>query len=223
MTPLRPISLVVWTLAAVHSAVSIPRIGLGSDHARALSPRQSSLPIVPSQCATTCDPVSSILEAPSCNPTLCCTPLFQSGYFNCLKCLEPSTNVTKQTFAKDQALLDALTITCSELGFSLPELTFPDQNASRILSTVSATQTSKASSISQITISSLPSSLSSSDSAPAISQKTVTSVPPQSSTPTTGGQTTASPSPTQNAAMHHDDGFGMMGLLGVLISAWTMF
>jgi hypothetical protein len=63
MTPLRFVSLAVWTLSAVHSVTSIPRLaGFSPRLALALNSRQSGLPAVPPQCVSTCEPVNTILE-----------------------------------------------------------------------------------------------------------------------------------------------------------------
>ncbi|KAJ7929112.1 hypothetical protein B0H13DRAFT_2181578 [Mycena leptocephala] len=175
MTPLRFVSLAVWTLSAVHSVTSIPRLaGFSPRLALALNSRQSGLPAVPPQCVSTCEPVNTILETNSCPPAECCTKSFQSEYFGCLKCVGLAANVTNAEWAQAQTLVDALTVACSIEGFTLPELTLPGQNPNRTLSTVSGSHTSKASAISQITLTALPSSLAPST---IISQKTVTEVP----------------------------------------------
>jgi len=222
MTPLRFISLAVWTLSAVHSVTSIPRLaGFSPRLALALNSRQSGLPEVPPQCVSTCDPVNTILETNSCPPAECCTKSFQSEYFGCLKCVGLAANVTNAEWAQPQALVDGLTVACSIEGFTLPELTFPGQNPNRTLSTVSGSHTSKASAISQITISALPSSLAPSTT---ISQKTVTEVPTPTS-PSSTGPSTQSPSPptNTNAAIPPSRGLDIaVGLVAVIVSALTM-
>ncbi|KAJ6510298.1 hypothetical protein C8R47DRAFT_1097490 [Mycena vitilis] len=230
MTTLRCMYLVFWALSAVHGVASVPRLAeLGSRtvNRRALSPRQSDVPIVPAKCAVTCDPVTDILQSePTCTPTVCCTTLFQSGYFNCFECLGPSgNNVTKADYAQPQVFLDDLTLECAAAGMELPELTFPGQNPNRTLS-LSGLPTSAFSTLSQSTVSSLPSSLSTPTSPP-ISQKTVTAAPSDSSSAAsrTGPSTVTSlpTNTTPNAAMRNMVGFEKaLGLLGFLAVAWTI-
>ncbi|KAJ7895992.1 hypothetical protein B0H14DRAFT_2679927 [Mycena olivaceomarginata] len=94
MTFLRSISLVGWTLSTIHSASGIPRLaGSGVRLGLALNSRQAGLPNAP-QCDSTCDPIGTILGAGSCPPTECCMPSFQSGYFDCVKCVGLATNAT---------------------------------------------------------------------------------------------------------------------------------
>ncbi|KAJ7667554.1 hypothetical protein DFH06DRAFT_221198 [Mycena polygramma] len=227
MTTLRCMSLVFWALSAVHGVASVPHLAeLGSRtvNRRALSPRQSDVPIVPAKCAVTCDPVTDILQSePTCTPAVCCTTLFQSGYFNCFECLGPSGNVTKADYAQPQVFLDDLTLECAAAGIKLPELTFPGQNPNRTLS-LSGLSTSGFSTLSQSTVSSLPSSLST---PPPISQKTVTAAPSDSSSaPSRAGPSTVTSLPTStppNAAMRSTGGVEKaLGLLSFLVVAWTM-
>ena len=83
-------------------------------------------------------------------------------------------------------LAAALTVACSQEGFSLPELTLPGQNPNRTLSTVSGAHISTRS-FSQITLSATPGT----PPAPTISQMTVTSVPPVPTLPPVGPPSSA--------------------------------
>ncbi|KAJ7727899.1 hypothetical protein B0H16DRAFT_246522 [Mycena metata] len=219
---LRSLPLILCALSAVHLVLGAtrPRLGLAGAHV----PRQINIPNPP-QCDSSCDPINTIAQQ-SCPITECCTPLFQSGYFECLKCVGIADNATTADFALAQTDLDDFTIACSKEGFALPELTLPGQNPNRTLATASGVSgvPSSAKSISQITVSSLPSGILNSNSLPAtstISQKTVTSVPTQSSPPSPAGPTTSA-STTPNAAVHHFTGLGM-AFLGVVVTAGMMF
>ncbi|KAK7048335.1 hypothetical protein R3P38DRAFT_2868739 [Favolaschia claudopus] len=160
--------------------------------------RRADLPNAP-QCETTCDPVEDILATMSCPPSQCCTPLFQSSYFNCLKCVGTATNATKADWAVAQADVDGLTIACSVQGFTLPELTLPTQDPNRTLSTASG---SRSASFSQITISSL--SVPSGAPPTTRSQQTVTELS-SSSQPPVQQSTANPPAPTtsQSGAVSH--------------------
>ncbi|KAJ7047861.1 hypothetical protein C8F04DRAFT_1060307 [Mycena alexandri] len=216
---LRSIPLILCALSAVHMVVggTRPRLGLAGAHVS----RQINIPSPP-QCDSSCDPINTIAQQ-SCPITECCTPLFQSGYFDCLKCVGIADNATTADFALAQTDLDDFTIACSKEGFALPELTLPGQNPNRTLATASGVPSSTKS-ISQITVSSLPSGILNSSSLPAtstISQKTVTSVPTQSSASSPPGPTTST---TPNSAVHHFGGLSMaMGFLGVAVTACMMF
>ncbi|KAJ7265902.1 hypothetical protein B0H12DRAFT_175720 [Mycena haematopus] len=220
MTFLRSISLLVWTLPAIHGVAGIPRIVGSSIHpGLALNRRQSS-PNAP-QCDSTCVPVETVIQN-SCPPSECCTQIFQEEYFDCLKCEGEASNATMADWAVAQGDVDGLTIACSHEGFPLPELTLPTQNPNRTLATVSSGgQTSSGSFLSQITISTLPGS---SGLAPSntIPQQTVTAL---SSQPSATQPSTAPPAPTTSpsAAMPRTGGFGLMiGLLGVVVAIWTV-
>ncbi|KAF7331697.1 hypothetical protein MKEN_00049500 [Mycena kentingensis (nom. inval.)] len=145
------------------------------------------VPQVPTQCEPTCNPINDILSTGTCQPSLCCTELFQAGYFQCLLCVGQAENATKAEFAQAQNLLDTLTVSCSKLGFPLPELTLPGQNSSRIIPTASGKIS--ASSVSQVTIESLPST-----NAPASTTRMLQTTISAPATQT--GETSANPSPS---------------------------
>ncbi|OAX36252.1 hypothetical protein K503DRAFT_318690 [Rhizopogon vinicolor AM-OR11-026] len=98
--------------------------------------RQSS---TPSQCTSTCDVVSSELNA-GCSPTACCTQSFETSYYDCLLCVGTADNATD--YSQAQTDLDELYTSCYDQGYTLQELTLPGQNPSRTLSTSSPVTTS---------------------------------------------------------------------------------
>ncbi|KAG0700082.1 hypothetical protein DFH29DRAFT_768551, partial [Suillus ampliporus] len=104
--------------------------------------RQSS-GTIPSQCASTCDPVNNEVNS-GCPITACCAQSFETSYYNCLLCVGTAMNATDYTQA--QADLDTLYVSCYDYGYTLQELTFPGQNPSRTLSTSLIVATSPASS-----------------------------------------------------------------------------
>ncbi|KAJ7067886.1 hypothetical protein C8F01DRAFT_1246445 [Mycena amicta] len=180
MAPLRLASPavigVLWVLLPIVSASAAdfgitarPRMGL------VLSGRQNSgVPEVPPECAATCNPINGILETGTCDPAQCCTPLFESGYFNCLLCVGKADNATTSDFAQAQSLVDNLIVACSKLGFVIPDLTLPGQNSSRIIPTASAGSAGSAlPRSSQIIVTALPSTIASSTH----SQVTISTLP----------------------------------------------
>ncbi|KAJ6627338.1 hypothetical protein B0H10DRAFT_1993999 [Mycena sp. CBHHK59/15] len=215
MTPSRSLWIAIGTLQAVRAVAGIPQL-VGSGRSLRLHGRQGGVPSVPPECESTCDPVNTILATNTCPPAECCTELFQSAYFNCLKCVGLALNATAADFAVAQQDVDLLTVSCFNFGFTLPELTLPGQNASRTLATSSRVSAS-ATHVSQITISALPSSLTAPSSLPAtISQKTVTTQP-MASTPTSQGPAATSGTGTNsNTAVHRsrvDIEIWMLGLV----------
>ncbi|KAJ6567380.1 hypothetical protein DFH09DRAFT_918771 [Mycena vulgaris] len=221
MALVRSICLILGALSAARTVASIPwpagnrslRLGL------ALVSRQSSISDVPPQCASSCDPIITILELPSCAPEQCCAGSFQLGYFNCLKCVGLAFNVTAAGFVQPQTLIDGALISCSKEGFPLPELTFPGQNPNRTLATLSGSHSAQ-STRSQITISALPSDVLATTSN-TISQKTVTALPtPSAAGPTTA--TTATPTQTSTgAAVSHIARLDMV-VLSLMVAGWMM-
>ncbi|KAJ7122926.1 hypothetical protein C8R44DRAFT_784934 [Mycena epipterygia] len=93
-----------------------------------------SLPVIPAACQTGCAPFTPFLSGAACPVTQCCTTIFEAGYFECFKCVGAATNATDYSTA--QEYVDVLTTSCTTEGFTLPELTFPGQNADRTLATV---------------------------------------------------------------------------------------
>ncbi|KAJ7163819.1 hypothetical protein C8R43DRAFT_254633 [Mycena crocata] len=217
MTLSQSVCFMIGALSAVHTVAGVPwpsksspRHGLGVFNSR----QAGGNPVVPPQCASTCDPINTILETNTCPPATCCSDLFQSGYFNCLKCVGLAANATVAEFAQAQTLLDGLTVACSKEGFSLPELTLPGQNSSRTLSTVSSGGR-VSTTLSQITISALP-SLTSGTPMPILSQKTVTA-PTFESTTSTGPAAPTTSTNSNDAAKHV---VYMTPVLASIIAGW---
>ncbi|KAF8841293.1 hypothetical protein BDN67DRAFT_1010723 [Paxillus ammoniavirescens] len=82
---------------------------------------------VPSQCTTTCAPVTNEISA-GCPTAACCTPTFEAAYYNCLECVGTAVNTTDYTLAQDD--LNALYMSCVDMGYDLPQLALPGQPAS---------------------------------------------------------------------------------------------
>jgi len=154
-------------------ALRIPR-------APSLQARQTStIPTIPTQCETTCDPVNTII-ASGCTPAQCyCTSSFELGLFSCFVCVGTATNITD--YSQEQKELDTLVQQCAANGVTLPELTFPG----------SSTSTPLTSSRQQTIITSLTATLSSPITSP-VSQITVTSlstnIPSPTSSKTSGAR-----------------------------------
>ncbi|KAJ7667522.1 hypothetical protein DFH06DRAFT_1322122 [Mycena polygramma] len=67
----------------------------------------------------------------SCPVTQCCSDAFESGYFECYKCVGTAMNVTDFTLA--QEYVDVVITSCKTEGFTLPVLTLPGQDPNRAL------------------------------------------------------------------------------------------
>jgi hypothetical protein len=102
-------------------SVSVVQIGYGT-----LGARQVSIPNAPPECKSICDPVNAViidsngvsacryLFIPSsliytiilqaCAPTACCTASFETGWFNCVKCV--ATPDPSVTYSAEQQVLD---------------------------------------------------------------------------------------------------------------------
>ncbi|KAH0839552.1 hypothetical protein J3R83DRAFT_441 [Lanmaoa asiatica] len=90
---------------------------------------------VPSQCASTCNPVFAprvgvtIPSLPAgCPVTACCTTTFETQYYNCLECVGMALNASNYATAQND--LNLLYTTCVDMGFVLPQLALPGQPAS---------------------------------------------------------------------------------------------
>ncbi|KAF9224407.1 hypothetical protein BS17DRAFT_766455 [Gyrodon lividus] len=82
---------------------------------------------VPSQCTSACNPVSNEVNV-GCPVAACCTPSFETAYYNCLECVGTALNATDYTTAQDD--LNSLYTTCVDMGYYLPQLALPGQSAS---------------------------------------------------------------------------------------------
>ncbi|KAJ6516386.1 hypothetical protein C8R45DRAFT_1087461 [Mycena sanguinolenta] len=212
MTLSRSLPFAVWTLSVIRSASSIPWTAGSSPHfGLALHKRQSGIPPVPSQCASTCDPVNVILQTDTCPPSTCCTTSFQMAYFQCLECVFAAANATTAAYAQGQTVLDNITVSCFADGFPLPELTLPGQNPNRSLSTSLGTQSSVKSN-SQITVSTL------SASPTTMPQRTVTALSTQPSATQPSSTSPSNPTTSPNAAMSHSGRFDtVIGLISAML------
>ncbi|KAG2151714.1 hypothetical protein BD769DRAFT_1002 [Suillus cothurnatus] len=151
------IYLVVLSMAATLVS-SRPSASYLTQSFRALSgPLYKRQGPTPSQCTPSCDPVQGEIND-GCPITACCTQAFETSYYNCLLCLGTADNTTDYTTS--QADINDLYATCYERGYSLPELTFPGQNPSSILSTSSYTITSTVTGTSPASVSSPPTTVS---------------------------------------------------------------
>ncbi|KAF8414959.1 hypothetical protein L210DRAFT_691177 [Boletus edulis BED1] len=84
----------------------------------------SLLSPIPSQCTSTCGPVSNEVSL-GCPVTACCTTTFETQYYNCLECVGMALNVAN--FSAAQNSLNLLYTTCVDMGFVLPRLELPGQ------------------------------------------------------------------------------------------------
>jgi len=152
-----------------------------------LSARQGTV-TVPPQCIANCNPVNALIAA-QCSPQQCCTGTFETEYYNCLLCVGQAANVTDYSTA--QGLLTEFEQACQSEGLDIPTLFLPGQGSSLGSATSSkpagstrpptstrppassASQnnntSTSSSSVSEITVLSIPPS--------PISQQTVTSIP----------------------------------------------
>ncbi|KAJ7590833.1 hypothetical protein C8J56DRAFT_1047079 [Mycena floridula] len=98
--------------------------------------RQNSIPNVPPQCQSSCNPANAIIDETTqgCIATNCCTTSFETDYFNCFLCVGKAANLTDWT--QPQAYVDGLVIQCSISGLPIPEKTFPGQDPNRTIATL---------------------------------------------------------------------------------------
>ncbi|EDR05008.1 uncharacterized protein LACBIDRAFT_294917 [Laccaria bicolor S238N-H82] len=162
-----------------------------------LEARQTStVPSVPSQCESVCDPVNTVLES-GCTPSQCyCTTSFESGIYDCFVCVGTATNTTDYT--QEQQELDTIVQLCAANGVTLPELTFPGSSSS----------TSSSSTRQQTVITSLTATLSSPVTTPSsqiMVTSLATSIPSPSSSQTSGAKA------------------GLRGVAGALLSGIVTF
>ncbi|KAH7888152.1 hypothetical protein F5I97DRAFT_1828994 [Phlebopus sp. FC_14] len=134
-------SLVICVLGVIGSAKAARLEPFLTHRIRALTDatigkRQAST-TVPSQCTSTCDPVNNEVNA-GCPVTACCTPSFETAYYNCLECVGVALNATDYSTA--QQYLNELWVTCEDMGYDLPELALPGQSTGTA-PTITATAT----------------------------------------------------------------------------------
>ncbi|KAJ7499422.1 hypothetical protein FB451DRAFT_1385125 [Mycena latifolia] len=98
---------------------------------QALRPRNNIN--IPASCQAGCEVFTPFLAGASCPVTECCSMIFQTGYFECFKCVGVAINATDFSIA--QEYVDVLTTSCIAEGIALPELTLPGQNSARTLAT----------------------------------------------------------------------------------------
>ncbi|KAJ6463212.1 hypothetical protein C8R47DRAFT_1225164 [Mycena vitilis] len=114
---------------AVHGAGIVPPSARHIPGFRARDAR--SLPDIPASCQAGCAPFAPFLQGESCPVTQCCSDAFESGYFECYKCVGTAMNVTDFTVA--QEYVDVVITSCKTEGFALPVLTLPGQDPNRAL------------------------------------------------------------------------------------------
>ncbi|KDR74500.1 hypothetical protein GALMADRAFT_141530 [Galerina marginata CBS 339.88] len=199
--------LLVGRIEATHElSAPAPRVNL-ERHFISLGRRQTTIPDVPSQCTTVCNPVNTAI-ASGCPITTCCQSSFEMGYFNCFQCFENAINETD--YAAAQQVLDALVSECTSKGFSLQKLTFPGQNPNRTLSSVVIPSSSQTTAPSQSTVFTATPT-------PPLSQSTVTALP---STTAPG----PSPAPTTaSGSRSAENGWLGVGITTLLLGACFYF
>ncbi|KAJ6567383.1 hypothetical protein DFH09DRAFT_1314499 [Mycena vulgaris] len=117
-------------------AQTVAASGVPTSARRVQGLHSRSLTVIPAACQTGCQPFTPFLAGASCPVTECCSTIFQTGYFECFKCVGVSTNATDFSIA--QEYVDVLTTSCISEGFPLTERTFPGQNPARTLATALA-------------------------------------------------------------------------------------
>ncbi|KJA14251.1 hypothetical protein HYPSUDRAFT_208878 [Hypholoma sublateritium FD-334 SS-4] len=152
----------------------------------ALVSRQTGTnPAPPTQCATPCNAIESMISN-GCQISTCCLTSFVTNYFNCFECLGQVDNTTDYT--TQQNTINEIEQSCALAGVSLPPVTFPGQSPD---STIVVSPPSTAATSTSI-----------STQAPGLptSQSTITTVPLTRTAPQTTitslSTDTPSPSPT---------------------------
>ncbi|KAF5322794.1 hypothetical protein D9619_001175 [Psilocybe cf. subviscida] len=190
-----------------------------SRHVIMLDGRQLPLdPTVPSQCQNDCTPtVLAILDSNQCSIVTCCSTTFNTGFFNCAKCVGQASSTSNFTII--QETLDMLHNQCASVGISLPKLTFPGQNPNRQLSSVASVASTRAASGSQAAASSSAPGSNSTVATPSstgISQITITALDPTITSPTIAQSTVTSPANTAPASA------GTRAICAPFIQSWAI-
>lgn len=186
--------------------------------------RQSTVPEVPSQCASVCSSVLPVLAA-GCTVTQCCLATYETQLFNCFMCVGEATNTTD--YGEPQITMDMVYDICASLGIQLAPLTFPGQNQNQNLSSVVLFPSS------QTTVSTIPSSptpsivettVSASSTSPrttvASPQATVTS--PQATVASPQATVTNTPTATSSSGIRSVDCFSLIAS-AMILGAWFHF